>query len=331
MTITNSTAIPAPIQTFYDRVLLERAIPYLAHHMFGQKRPVPMKMGDQPKFRRYNSLTQATAPLVEGVTPTAQALTKTEVTGQLVQYGSFVELTDYVQYVSQDPVLTETAEILGENSGESLDSIFRDTLVAGTSVLRANSVAARTDIITKVSEADLDKSVRALRTAKAKFWNTNPIAGTSRVGTTPIAASYFAICHPFVTYDLETLTDWVPVHKYPNPASALPNEVGSHKQIRFIESTNAKIWEDAGGTAVTNTLKYTTANSACDVYGILIFGKNAYGVTDLKGKGMENIVKPLGSGDDPLNQRSTSGWKSMTDILILQNAYMYRVEVGVSV
>ena len=257
-------------------------------------------------------------------------MSKTDVTGQLQQYGTYVELSDYVQYVSQDPVLTETAEVLGENSGESLDSVYRDTLVGGTSVFYAGGVAARGSIVTSPAAADLDKIIRALKAANAKFYNTNPIPGRDAVGTTPIAASYFAICHPYTTYDLEGETGWVPVHKYPDPSIAVPNEVGSYKQLRFIESTNAKIWADTGGSAVAASLKYTTANSACDVYATLVFGKNAYGVTDLKGKGMENIVKPLGSGDDPLNQRSTSGWKSTTDILILNDAFMYRYEHGVT-
>lgn len=331
MAMTTSTQIPAAVQTFYDRVLLERATPFLAYQMFGQKRPVPLNSGDQPRFRRYSSLTQATAPLVEGVTPSSQQLAKTDITGQLVQYGSYVEITDYVQYTSEDKVLTEVAELLGENAGESIDSIVRDSIIGGSSVLRVGSVA-RGSIALKPTKADLDKIIRALRTSNAKFWTENPIMGTDKVGTTPIAPAYFAVIHPYVTYDLAAIltTDFIPVHKYPNPSVALPGEVGSYSHIRFIESTNAKVFVDQGGSAVAASLKYTTANSACDVYTMLVFGKNAFGITELSGKGLENIVKGLGSGDDPLNQRSTSGWRATLDAVILNDAFMYRYEFGVS-
>jgi len=327
---TTITQIPPAVRAFYDRVLLERATPYLAHNLFGQKRPVPQKKGDQPRFRKYSALTTATAPLVEGVTPTAQQLSKTDVDGQLVQYGTYVEITDYVQFTNQDPTLTEAAEVLGENAGETLDIIYRDVLNGGTSVQYAGSVAARGNIVTKIAAADLDIAIRALKAANAKYWMENPIPGNTAVGTTPIAGSYFAITDSYVERDLNAITGYVPVHKYPNPSIALPGEVGSYRNIRFVESSNSKVRADLGGTAVTNILKYTTGTSNCDIHTILIFGKNAYGVTDLQGRGLEIINKPLGSGDDPLNQRSTSGWKACTDCLILNESLMYRIECGVS-
>ena len=48
-----------------------------------------------------------------------------------------------------------------------------------------------------------------------------------------------------------------------------------------------------------------------DVYATLVLGANAYGTTEIKGGGLEHIVKQLGSSGtaDPLNQRATAGWK----------------------
>ena len=117
---------------------------------------------------------------------------------------------------------------------------------------------------------------------------------------------------------------------YPNPSAALPNEVGAYRNIRFIESTNAKIFADSGGDATAATLKYTTASSACDVYATIIFGRGAFGITPLSGHSSEIIVKALGAGDDPLNQRSTIGGKFITDTVILNENMMYRYEHGVS-
>ena len=74
--------------------------------------------------------------------------------------------------------------------------------------------------------------------------------------------------------------------------------------VRFVESTEAKIFAKAGATG--------TGSDKIDVYSTLILGANAYGITDVEGGGLETIVKQLGSGGtaDPLNQRATAGWKA---------------------
>ncbi len=63
------------------------------------------------------------------------------------------------------------------------------------------------------------------------------------------------------------------------------------------------------------------------VYATLIIGQNAYGVTDPDAN-LENITKSLGSGGtaDPLNQRSTVGWKALHTAKILVDEYMVRIE-----
>lgn len=66
------------------------------------------------------------------------------------------------------------------------------------------------------------------------------------------------------------------------------------------------------------------------VYATLVFGKDAYGIVDPEGAGMEVIVKPLGAGDDPLNQRSTIGYKFSTASSILYPERIVRIESGSS-
>jgi N4-gp56 family major capsid protein len=85
-----------------------------------------------------------------------------------------------------------------------------------------------------------------------------------------------------------------------------------------VETTQAKVFtgEGAGGTV--------------DVYTALILGSDAYGISRISGKAMENIIKPLGAGEDPLNQRATSGWKAMFTAKILNDDFMVRVESAVS-
>jgi N4-gp56 family major capsid protein len=64
------------------------------------------------------------------------------------------------------------------------------------------------------------------------------------------------------------------------------------------------------------------------VFGTLIFGKDAYGVTEVTGGGLQTIVKQKGSAGtaDPLDQRSSVGWKAIRTAEILNDAYMIRIE-----
>jgi N4-gp56 family major capsid protein len=67
------------------------------------------------------------------------------------------------------------------------------------------------------------------------------------------------------------------------------------------------------------------------VYGCIFLGRDAYGIVDIEGAGIETIVKGMGSAGtaDPLNQRSTIGWKIPAYAAkILQQEYIVRLEVG---
>jgi len=327
--MTTTTQVDPAVSTFYDRVLLRRALPYLVHGLFGQKRPLPANSGTILKFRRYSALDKATVALTEGVNPTASQMAKTDVTATPLTYGQYVEITDEIDMTVEDKVLTEAQALLGESAGLTLDTIYRDILNAGTAYYRAGGESARSDIVTKVTTTDLDKVLRTMRNNKAKYF-TRSIKASTGVGSLPIRASYYALAHPDMIYDLEGLTGFVPVASYGNPAEAHENEVGAYKNLRIIESTECKIFEDSGGSAVTGGLKYTTANTACDVYTLLCFGMDAYGVVDLKGHAMQSIIKPFGAGDDALNRVATAGWKAKTTCVILNDAFMCRYEAGVT-
>ena len=73
-------------------------------------------------------------------------------------------------------------------------------------------------------------------------------------------------------------------------------------------------------------IKDDTCPAGLAVFGTLVLGAHAYGVTELEGGGLEHIVKQLGYGDDPLNQRASVGWKGMRAAERLVEQYMVRIE-----
>jgi N4-gp56 family major capsid protein len=110
----------------------------------------------------------------------------------------------------------------------------------------------------------------------------------------------------------------------------MEDEIGAYKNIRFVSSTNAKIFRAPPRLRRTTVYKNNGANF--DVYCTLFFAANAYGVCPLSGNAMSTYVKALGSAGsaDPLEQRSTVGWKATTTTKILNESWMYRLEHAAS-
>ena len=319
MADTTRTQISAEVNNFYDRALLERATPALVHNRFAQVRDIPMNSGTNViKFRRYGSLTATTTALTEGVTPSGSQLSVTDVTATVLQYGDYVTLTDIVLMETYDPILTETADILGEQAGDSLDQLCRNVQAAGASEQFASTATtvATVSSAMKLDRAEIKEAVRTLKGNNAKPI-TSMINPSTGYNTTPLNRAYIGIVHPSTTYDLDDATGWIPVEKYSNKTDVMPDEVGSLAGVRFIETSNAYT---TSGTLVTT------------VYGTLIFGQNAYAQTRISGESLKNIVKPLGSAGtaDPLDQRTTSGWKATYVAKVLNANYIIIIYHAVS-
>ena len=323
--VTTLSQVAPGVQAFYDRNLLTRAQPNDVHGRFGQKRPVPKNSGNQIKFRRYSQLAAATTALVEGVTPSGSALSVTDVTSTLLQYGDFVTLTDMVSMTNQDPVVTEATDVLGDQAGTTIDIVRRDVLVAGSNVAYASGVADRLSLINKLTAADLDKAIRFLKNQNAKYMKEG-IPASEKIGTSSVRKSFVGIVHPDVEFDLESITGYKSVSDYGSQEGLIEDEIGAYKNIRFVTSTNCKIWTNA--TTATTAGYKATGGGSNDVYATLIIAAEAYGLSPLSGEAMSTYVKPLGSAGaaDPLNQRSTVGWKATTITTILNQAWMLRLE-----
>lgn len=73
----------------------------------------------------------------------------------------------------------------------------------------------------------------------------------------PIGTSFVGIIHPYVTYELRRDPDWIDVHKYAQPDEIYNGEIGTLHGVRFVETSEAKIWKGTGcpaGLAVFSTL-----------------------------------------------------------------------------
>lgn len=316
--LTTRTEIPEEVNSWYNKVLLDRATPSLLHNRFAQVKDLPRNAGTSTiKFRRYGVLAAATTPLSEGVTPAGKQLSTTELTAEVLQYGDYITVTDIVDMQSYDPVLTGVAEdVLGDQVGLTLDTLCRDIITATTTRQYASTAIDRATVgaAMKLNRAEVKEMVRTLRgnNAKPVMRMINPSTGYN---TSPVGKSFIGIIDEDTLYDLDDATGWIPVEKYPNKANVMDDEVGSVGNVRFLMTTEGKTY---GGTLVTT------------VHATLIFGTRAYAQTRISGEALKNIVKPLGAGEDPLNQRATSGWKATYVAVILNHSWIGIIEHAVS-
>ena len=306
----NTTTLSVKLQDYYNKTALEKAVPLLLYRKFAQSKPLPTNSGDTIRFKRWGTLPTATTELVEGVTPVGGNISVTEITATVKQYGYWIPVTDKVQLLHPDPILTEISEQLGEQQGETFDELMKNQLAAGSNVQYASGVASRSAVVAKISATDIEKAIRALKNQNA-LQISNIITASTGYGTSPIRPAYIAIVHPNTTYDLEAMTGWVPVEKYASQTGILEGEIGSYKGVRFIETTNGLHFDSAGG-AVGSTGCLSTDGTNLDVYATIIFAKNAYGEVPLSGSSTSVIIKVHGDKDtsdtsDPLNQRGSAG------------------------
>jgi N4-gp56 family major capsid protein len=329
--------------------MLKRAMPYLHIEKFGQTYPLPTNSTQTAKFRRYFMvgatgaagpdgggtngagagffIPVATTPLVEGVTPSGSVITNVDYTVTLAQYGDFVTITDVIEDTHTDPVLNQMTEMLGEQAAITVETLRFNVLKAGTNVWYANVVSARSGIITPITLADQRRVSTGLNRQNAKKI-TSIVASNPDFSTKSVEAAYMAICHPDLETDIRNMTGFVPVASYGPHTSPFEGEIGSVEQVRYLTSTIFLPFAGAGGAVGSTGLRSTS--SSIDVYPILIFGRDAFGMVPLKGKSSMTpmVVNPKPAAGDPLAQRGTVGWKLWTATVILQDAYMARLEVG---
>lgn len=325
-----SNDLSAEMKTYYGMELLESAKPQLVHNQFAATKGMPVGGGKTVEWRKFGSFDKALTPLTEGVTPDGSGISVSYITKELAQYGDYTTVSDMLDLTA--------------------DCLLTSELVA--------------------------KAATHLKKMNAPTFD----------------GKYVCIIHPSVAFDLRQDEAWIAAHQYAAARELFSGEIGELHGVRFVETTEAKIYcgenlaSDSrtlkvstkvegsksigftGGTVAVNALAgrfvlvggkrvEITANTASSmtvsenvtaeanaviypgeggaegaaVYGCLFLGKNAYGVVDLS-EGTEVIVKPRGSSGtaDPLDQRSSVGWKGVHAAAILYNEYMVRVECGSS-
>nr|DAG44191.1 MAG TPA: major capsid protein [Caudoviricetes sp.] len=302
--MTTSTGLTPGMQTYYNRELLRTFEPNLVHLQFGENYRMPMNSGITMNMRKMIPVAAKTTALEEGNPGDGKMLAEVAVTTTIQQFGDYARCSDWLDMVHLDENITRRVQRFGDAGARSVDALVRDELATCTNVIYAGGKTARAQLTAadKLTSRELRKAVRTLKKNLAEKFN----------------GYYVAIVGPDTVYDLQEDDAWVKVSEYQDKENIYTGEVGRLFGIRFVESTEAKIFEGAGA-------------SSADVASVIVLGRYAYGLTSLKGNKPRVVVKTAGSAGtaDPLDQISTVGWKlDGFAAKLLQPEFAVRIECG---
>lgn len=312
MNTTSTTGLHVTLQNYYDGKLLMEMEKRLVFYQNGQRKALPKHSGRAVEFWRYKPFDAVTTALTEGVIPNSQTLSMEKVVCNVASYGGYVATTDVLSLTGVNTQTNNLVNLMAKQGALSIDHIVRDAVSAGTQVQYAGSAANRGAISAthKLTIADIRKAVRTLERNGAPKFN--------RGGK----GYYKAIVGSDAKYSLQSDSLWEEKGKYQQAEQIENGEIGKLFGVIFIESSEAKVFSQAGA-------------SQADVGATLVFGEDAYGVVDLGAVGdspVRSIIKPMGSAgsSDPLDQIATVGWKvEGFAATILNQDWIVRIEHGI--
>jgi N4-gp56 family major capsid protein len=310
---TTPESITSEMQTYYEKVFLERAQLALKYDVLCVSKTVPENSGKVVYFTRQTTFTPLTAALSEPTTYasrdayTGTGFSASTISATLAPYGYMERIGTFFAKTTIDAGLKEKVATMGQHAGESLDTMIRNGIYNGLGAtlttkdadmrqfagdardFSANQWTSVTSTCT-LNIDELRRAVRFLKRNKAPLWENG---------------MYRAVVPTQGIYELQgdttTGANWANTNIYntgENAELVKKGVIGRLAGIDIFESNNEKI--DASG------------ESGIDVYHTFVAGKGAFGVVDLAGQGKPKIIHKVpgaNSTDNGLNMYETLAWK----------------------
>ncbi len=273
--------------------------------------------GSGVTFTIFADIAAATSTLNEVTDVTPTALSDSQVTVTLNEYGNAVVTTAKLRGTAFLDVDSAAANIIGYNAGDSIDQVVRDVLAGGSNVVYAtggsSTPSSRTTVAAEaiIAADDVRRVVAQLRAANVATFN----------------GDYMGFIHPDVSYDFRSATDaaaWRTPANYVDPTGIYNGEIGKFESVRFIETPRAKVFTNASdGSGSTGTV---------DVYCTHIMGRQAlakaFSSTDGNGA-VPKIVR--GNVTDLLMRLQPLGWYWLGGYGRFREASLRRIESSSSI
>lgn len=338
---TNATFLTQPVNFVLMKGLLQAArkkLPYFNGTLPGEL----IKMGGSSavKWERINNLAAVTTALGEVVGNSAFLFgrslvtpTYSSVTATAAKYGNAIQVTEEVDLFNVNTRAARLLDTLGANAGESLNTVAKaeydnfTTFVRYSNGSAGGATASKSYVTSKLTSVDIQFAVNKLNVSAAMPF-TPMGTGSRNIGTLPVRASYYGICHVDVEEDIRKLAGtntFIPVEQYGGYTETMPFEFGAAYGVRWCSTQVSTINLSAGKKTATGYRG--SSNILNDVYTSYVYGREAVGTVGLGNMhasssyemynpkyppAVDIIFKPAGSAGagDPYNEISSLAWKS---------------------
>lgn len=314
-TYTTTSSLTNYVQTAYDRLAYFAYRPELYYDRAVEVMPTRQSMpGSSVVFNIQNDLAIASSALNESTDVSGAALSSSNVTVTLAEYGNAVTTTALLRgeaFVEIDPI---AANVVGYNAGVSIDSVAKGVIQAGTTVDFAKGSGTQPTVRGQITPTNTFRAAD-VRLEKARL---------RRANVPTFGGFYVAYIHPDVAYDLMGETgaaSWTDPHTYSQPDEIWQGELGAFQGVRFIETPRAPWFGNAGSGPTTTS-----------VYGTLFMGRQAvakaHSIVDGNGENPHIVPGPV---VDSLRRFLPLGWYHLVGYGVFRQAALRRVESSSSI
>lgn len=312
------------IGNYYDHVFLERLEANLVYDKYGVQRPLPENMGDTIVWHALLNPSQG-YDLPDGTIPGASAVSARKVSAQLSWKADLRSVTDRVIATAVCPVVEETVQALGYAAALTVDHFISDKIGFGSACSTgvANAASATYPSVFSQGFPVLEgntgniywpnSSTGIATSLQNGFFSTIGAIAHVRKAVTQLKTlnaipfddkNYRGIVHPTVSDNIRSDSTFVSWMAYTNLPALEKGQLGVIERVLFDESSEAM-----SVAVLASTWSTVYASLGGTLYGTLIFGKGAYGVTKLGGKDVRVSVVTGADKTDPLNQTTLIGYK----------------------
>jgi len=279
--------------------MLKHAEPIQVLTNFGDQKEQPLNKTDTIVFRRLKpfnatatevpNITAANFITAEGVTPTANTISYTDVTVSLNQYAVLFKFSSKAQLMYEDDIPNDMAKLTGETMAEVAELVCYGQVKAGTSVIYANGSTV-VGVNTVISLNDFRLAARTMESNRAKQVTTSIKSGPD-FGVSSVEPGYIVFIHTDLLADIRDIPGFTKRVDYGSAIKPVhAREVGAIEEFRIVTSPLfAPLAGVTGVTAAVGSSGMKATAGFVDIYYSIIMAESAWGQVSLKGKGYSGV------------------------------------------
>jgi N4-gp56 family major capsid protein len=280
LAVTNAAGgFQSDVEAFIQEEVEPLARRQLVAYQFGKPLRLDINRGTTYTASRYERLPLPYAQLQEGVAPTGESMTLSQVSATAQQWGDLVRITDVANLTIKHPLFQQAIQLVSLQMPETLERNTLNTLVAGNQINYVNSRASRATLVATdvLSPTEIYRAVASMEAYGVPHFMGDERedlmieAGARKdMSRSPaVMQHYVALISPFPVADMRTNATVSSAWAQSDVNRLYNNDLGEWGGVRFCKSNMMPYWIGVADPA-TNTASAVGGALATNTYYIQI-------------------------------------------------------------